>query len=341
VSAGSDILQRIALPRDQVRGTFRLQDGVLVVPATQAAQIELPILPPEGYRLHIVAERTSGTGSLNVGLVVDSHQTMAVLEGWGQTYSGLNLVDGQPGNVNSTARPGLVFAAERPADIMIAVTPNSVDVAADGNRLIAWRGDAASLSLDQRFWKVRTPNRLTIGAWDAEFRISRLELFPAAGELVEALPQAETTASLQPPSPVDGWAAVDGGEFAFYVHMPQAPTRAATADGVRFLSETEQGAYLIMVSSADLEGRRPAEFVKQMADEAFDAQHRRVHARPLDEAGDRAGYEIAVIDPEGDLIQVQYHVKRDRFYQVMFVGPQSALGQPHVARFLNSFQHQD
>jgi hypothetical protein len=171
-----DLLAEIDLARDVVRGDFRLEDDALIVPQVQAAQLELPTPPPEAYRLEFVAQRLSGSDSLNCGIVCGGRQTMVVFDGFAQQASGLNLLDGRSASRSPEAYREPIFTDDAPRSIVCTVRPGKIQVLCGDKTIVDWEGDPARLSLDQRFWKVRTPGRLTIGGWGTSFKITQLRL---------------------------------------------------------------------------------------------------------------------------------------------------------------------
>lgn len=175
---GIDLLARIDLRRDVLQGDFELQDGALIIPSERAAVIELPAPPPPAYRLELVAEKLQGDDSLTVGLVCGDRQTMVVFDGFNHTSSGLNLLDGRSVDRNSTKYSGRIFPDGAPRTIVCEVRPGKIHVTCDGATIVDWQGDPQRLSLDQRFWKVRTPGRLLLGGWGTQFRVTKLQLTP-------------------------------------------------------------------------------------------------------------------------------------------------------------------
>ena len=140
----------------------------------------IPYPVPKQYTLTVVAERTAGTDSLNVGLIVGGRQTMLALEGWGVMASGLNTVNGRTADNNVTTFRSPIFASGRPSTIVCAVRESSVQVSCNGQPVIAWSGDVQQLALDRRFWTNIPADRLFVGTWTTTFRISKLELVPLA-----------------------------------------------------------------------------------------------------------------------------------------------------------------
>jgi hypothetical protein len=171
-----DLLAQIDPTRDQIRGAFKREGESLIVPSHQGAKLAIPVDPPAEYRLFVEVERTSGYGSFNLGLVIGDHATTLVLEGWNLKLSGLSLVDGQTPQRNPTAYRVPLFPTDRPIVLECTVLARDVFVRCDRERIVEWSGDPARLSRSDD--DPQSTGRLTIGGWDAEFRITRLELTP-------------------------------------------------------------------------------------------------------------------------------------------------------------------
>ena len=173
-----NLLASINPQRDQVRGEWKMEGGTLMVPNAQAATLVIPSTVPEEYTLTVVAERMMGNDSLNLGLIVGGRQTMLALEGWGMRASGLNMVNGRTADNNETTFTSAVFTPGTPSTIVCTVRKASVQVTCNGQQVVNWSGDPQQLSLDARFWTDIPAGKLFVGAWQTNFRISKLELVP-------------------------------------------------------------------------------------------------------------------------------------------------------------------
>jgi dienelactone hydrolase len=173
-----NLLARVNPQRDQVRGNWSMEGGILVSPVGQADTLVIPDSLPPQYRLTVVAERLEGNDSFNIGLVVGGRQTMLVLEGWGARASGLNTVDGRTADNNATTYSSPIFAPGRATTIVCDVRATSVRATCDGRTVVNWEGDARRLDLDRRFWTGIPQDRLFLGTWNTRVRITKIELKP-------------------------------------------------------------------------------------------------------------------------------------------------------------------
>lgn len=173
-----DLIGQIKPERDQIRGFWRIEGGALIAPPEPTATLVIPTAVPEQYQIRAVVERTMGTESFNIGLMVGGRQTMLVLDGWGGNHTALSLLDGRTGDNNDTTNSTQVFQPGRAVNIVCTVRKNSVDVQCDGRSMIQWSGDPLRLSVDSRFWSGIPGNKLFLASWMSGFRISKLELSP-------------------------------------------------------------------------------------------------------------------------------------------------------------------
>ncbi|OYV86037.1 MAG: hypothetical protein B7Z73_12455 [Planctomycetia bacterium 21-64-5] len=172
-----DLLKQVDMARDHVNGNWKRDAEALVSPRLLVAKIELPFAPSGDYELTIVAERLSGNDSFIVGLVIDGRQVAMTLDGYGGETAGLADLDHHDGAENATTRRGRLLPPGKPHTVVCTVRGSSLRVTCDGEPVIAWSGDAARLS-DSDFWQVHDKRRLYLGAWDSEFKYTRIELKP-------------------------------------------------------------------------------------------------------------------------------------------------------------------
>jgi hypothetical protein len=181
-----DLFKLIDVAHDARIGVWTIRDGAIVSPIAPAAALQIPYQPPPAYRWTVVAQRESGSGSLNLGFVIEQHSAMCVLEGWDQKLSGLSLLDGRTGDNNATTVRQKVLHDNLPNIIVITVRPSRVVCEINGQTIIDWTGSPQQLSLDRRYWK-NLGGQLILGSWDASFAISKCQ--------VEVLPLAEALGS--------------------------------------------------------------------------------------------------------------------------------------------------
>jgi hypothetical protein len=171
-----DLLKRIAVPQNAVRGTWRFDGGTLVSPATNFALLQVPVTPPESYILRATVETTSIQDCLCLGLVTGPTQVTAVCNGWQGTTSGLQLVNMRMVPINET-KFGPVLVAGRPNEIVCKVTGGRIEITCNGKPFVNWSGDFTRLMAGPD-WQPPNNRQLYLGSHLTSYRISKLELEP-------------------------------------------------------------------------------------------------------------------------------------------------------------------
>jgi WD40 repeat protein len=178
-----DLLKLIDPARDTVQGEWALKDGVLE-PTKKAypARLQIPYSPPEEYDVTLVAERTEGKESINLGLFGGGHQFQVVIDGWPTAgfVSSLWSLDGKDGTDNESTRRGLLLSNDHPATILCSVRKTGVKVAIDGKTVIDWKGNYDRL-VNPALAKIPDPRAMSIGCYDVVYRFSKMTLTPLSG----------------------------------------------------------------------------------------------------------------------------------------------------------------
>jgi hypothetical protein len=265
VSPGAvDLLAQINPRRDSLAGEWRLDGWELVSPEVRAARVQLPAPPGPAYELTLSVERVSGQGRLGIGLVVGNAQCSAVLDGDRGQACGLELIEGKAFSANGTTRRRpQALAQGKAATIVCTVRPDAVSVSCDGSEAIAWSGDAKKLSLGKEI-KVPARGRLCLSAWDAVFRVSRIEVKTLGsgqpwvvqpqptGQAVDLLAQVDIEKHATTP----GWtrqgdALVSPDDAYSFVRLPyDAPPRFKLTLEVTRLSGGEESLNVVLANAA-------------------------------------------------------------------------------------------
>jgi hypothetical protein len=177
-----DLLELMDTKRDQVQGTWTLENHTLESPKEYGARLEIPFQPPEEYELQVIAEPLDAANGLLLGQRSGQHR-FAVLVNYATDKKVLSALENIAGeNVgNPSTVEGAMLKKGRPSLITCTVRKTGVTVSVDGREVIQWVGDRDSLSLSN-YWKTPTENALFIGAYDCRYRITRATLTPLTGE---------------------------------------------------------------------------------------------------------------------------------------------------------------
>ena len=175
--AAIPLLPLVDLPRDVVRGKWRLASGVLYSPNIPDgyAWLQLPCCPPAEYDLSLRAERVSGNTGLHLGLVVGGRQVQVVLDGWGGAISGLSRVAGKPANENASRVNGVLLQPGKRCRIDCCVRASRVTVAVEGTNRIDWQGDPTALSVPKSH-RVPNPDCLYVSSINSSFAVTDLSV---------------------------------------------------------------------------------------------------------------------------------------------------------------------
>ncbi len=193
----------------------------------------MPCSVPREFRWTVVAERLSGTESLNLFFPLpNNRRNMVVLEASPSKISGLSLVDGAPADRNETTFRGQLFSPGKPSTIELLVRQNFVQVTCDGKKIVDFRGDETRLTLDQLAWGILPWNRLAIGvSGGTVFRITKLELEPLSTTLVG--PPAMGFAGGGPPSRLSWFDGPPAGRFSGPAGPPSGRQDFPAGSGAR------------------------------------------------------------------------------------------------------------
>jgi serine/threonine protein kinase len=199
--AATDLISLIDPTQDIVSGAIRVEGSKLVLPGEGPyVRALLPYLPPAEYDLSVVAERKSGTDSLNLGLVVGDAQAMVVLGGTiNGDVSGLERIDGRNFAENETRTVKKVFENDKRVTILCSVRRGAVQVSIDGRSLIQWKGDPRRLDVFEG-WRVPNTKAFFIASSGTSYHIHHVSVVPVTGQgfFVRKPP---TPASALPPLP--------------------------------------------------------------------------------------------------------------------------------------------
>lgn len=185
-----DLLKLIDPARDSVKGQWTFAEGALVSPAVPWCRLQIPYAPPEEYDLTLVATRTVGLESVNIGLVGGGRQFLALLDGWNGTKSGIDMVDGRNASENETTIFRQTFTNNQKATVLCSVRKDSVRVTVDGNVIIDWKAGFDRLSLFPP-WRVNSSQALALGCYDCVWRFDSITLRPVTGTGRSLVPAAD------------------------------------------------------------------------------------------------------------------------------------------------------
>ncbi|HZL90260.1 MAG TPA: hypothetical protein VFB96_17985, partial [Pirellulaceae bacterium] len=325
ISPPMDLLKEIDASRDARSGTWTTRDGALISPATPAAALQILYQPPPAYRWTVVAQRLSGSESLNLGFVIEQRPAMCALEGWGQKLSGLSLLDGQTGDNNATTVRQPVLVEGRPNTIVLTVRPSRVVCEVNGRTIIDWTGSPQQLSLDRRYWDKVGGGQLFLGSWGSSYAISKcqVEVLPLSEALASRNPSAAsapatsaspTNAARNWPVP-SGWEKLEDAANGFRVAFPVKPFNQPQSAGVQYLAEHDNMAFSAQMVPAESRGAREDVVLSRLCQQTFNTgEHRLLTVGTPTHDGKKWALLAVARDDEGQIYTIRMYLKSGRLF---------------------------
>ncbi|MCA9023187.1 MAG: hypothetical protein KDA74_23725, partial [Planctomycetaceae bacterium] len=173
-----DLLGLIDLKRDTLQGEWKLEDGVLLTPASSGGRLKLPVEAPSSYELLMVVTRLKGRDTLGIDIVAgkENSGTLLALDGWLGRACGLHTLDGRGGDQNESTYQGGVFPDQKEHTILCRVTPESVVVDVDDNRIIDWHGDPKRFRHPANSTEMRGRELVLSETKNVSYQISKIQL---------------------------------------------------------------------------------------------------------------------------------------------------------------------
>ena len=240
-----NVLRQIELPRDALSGSWSKAGGAVTFGGdAEFAKLVLPGRVPQAYELSCLVTRETGHQIFVLGLVAGGSTTAVLLDGWGGGVSGIDMINGKSGSDNESTSRGFRFTNGTQTKIECSVDVGRISVACDGQAVIDWRGDFATLSAVDG-WKVPGGQSLFVGAWKpSRFRIEELTLRAMAAGQAPPVRVHPRTALAPPP----GKCLLCIGEDADAIEEYARNTRQAPAG---FMVRSHLGAWNNQVMGID------------------------------------------------------------------------------------------
>jgi hypothetical protein len=183
-----NLLNWVEPERDQIRGEWKLDDGLLVSPSLQFARLRLPAIAPPQYDLELEVEPLDGTKNMVLVLSAPMGQRFMVqLHGYREfEHHGLDLIDGKPANSNETHRSGQILHTGRKNKIVVAVRRGRIIFTVNGQEVVNWTGNHNRLSAHKSGgWEEPGHSAIVIGTFQSRFAFHSVVLKPIVGRLPE------------------------------------------------------------------------------------------------------------------------------------------------------------
>jgi hypothetical protein len=171
-----DLLEGLELEACWSHGEWTLVDGVLTAPRMPGARLQLPVRPPESYRLVAIVEPLDPPDGLVLGQRAGASRFVSLFgfQANGESLSAIENVDGR--NVgNETTSRGALFRQGQLSQVIVTVGSRGVRMEVDGRRVVDWEGASERLSLSD-YWRTPEDGALFVGSYDCRYRFHRLTL---------------------------------------------------------------------------------------------------------------------------------------------------------------------
>ncbi len=175
-----DLLAMVDPKQDGVRGVWEARGGALITPPAIDTLLQVPYVPPAEYDLDLSVEWKEGPDGFGIGLASGDAQVMMMIGSWHQKHAGLRFIEGVMEDRNETSYTGALFVKGRPLRVICAIRSSSLEVTADGKRILQWKADWKRVSSGG--WATAEKGALTLTSLYGTYQVSRMVLVPVSGQ---------------------------------------------------------------------------------------------------------------------------------------------------------------
>ena len=177
-----DLLKMVEVQRDQVNGSWSIEDGVLVSPRGKYSSLRFPVIPTEEYELEVDVEPLGSERDIHLlGTAPGGHRFVVNFHAYTDfRCNGIDYIDGKSAKVNETAFRGEPIQMGKVNRIRLSVRRNGIQVWVNDQSVIHYQGKFDRLTSIPNF---EAPDRSTIlvGAMDSSVKFHRVQLETKAG----------------------------------------------------------------------------------------------------------------------------------------------------------------
>ena len=174
-----ELAELLDLREDVLAGRWQLLDHGVRSPATGESRLRLPVTVVGAYTLQVRLARVANAGLAAITLPVGDREVLLILDSF--SLSGLELIDGERVIDNVTAEVGRRMANDRAYKLVVDVAFGDgradITVLVDGRMLVAWQGEAESLSAPGA-WSGEWAGAVVIGTAGAGWEFDSIRLRP-------------------------------------------------------------------------------------------------------------------------------------------------------------------
>jgi serine/threonine protein kinase len=197
VYAPVDLLARVDVKRDAVKGEWKREGTDLVVTPAAMSELALRFFNPNEYEITAVVERLEGSDFFAMALPVKGSRPSVIFDGQQRAASGLSSVGNVPYFANPTThKESCLLLQGRPHTIVCTVSHDSIKARCDGRTIFSWTKSLGNLSADTTLPAIEL-EPLFVAASGTGWRISKLAIAPLGFKKLSVPPTDDTVQVLE------------------------------------------------------------------------------------------------------------------------------------------------
>ena len=142
-----NLLPQADISKNAVAGTWQRSGNEITTSATRSSRLTLPFQPKSEYDFRVEFTRTSGIHSVALMFVAGGKQATFEIDAWGQHLAGIQMIDGQTMQNNSTRSEGHTLQNGKKYAAMVQVRRDRVRVLLDDQLIAEHKSNGSDLSL--------------------------------------------------------------------------------------------------------------------------------------------------------------------------------------------------
>ncbi|MBB3204381.1 putative intracellular protease/amidase [Rhodopirellula rubra] len=171
----NDLIERVDVNQNTVSGRWQKSDTAISTTAAGAAILSLPFHPKWEYDFRVKFTRNSGVHSIALFFVTDHGQACFEVDAWGQHMAGIQSINGETIQQNSTRRDNQALVNGRTYTALVEVRHDRVRGLLDGN-VIAEITLAGKRLTVPRVWEIPDSKSLGVGAYASDTTFHQIEV---------------------------------------------------------------------------------------------------------------------------------------------------------------------
>ncbi|WP_144058857.1 DJ-1/PfpI family protein [Rhodopirellula sp. SWK7] len=171
----NDLINHVDVNQHSVSGRWQKSGTAISTTAAGAAKLSLPFQPESEYDFRIKFTRNSGVHSIALLFVTDHGQACFEVDAWGQHLAGIQSINGETLQQNSTRRDNQALVNGRTYTALVEVRHDRVRGLLDGN-VIAEISLAGNRLTVPSVWAIPDSKSLGVGAYASDTTFHQIEV---------------------------------------------------------------------------------------------------------------------------------------------------------------------